>query len=167
MTFKRIWDYDEERYVIDRELTGPPKPVPETGTIRAADGAIVADSTTVSIPPPTPIEVKFPGPREPVLDGNGNMTPRWYRFYKELYLRTGGPVDNINRVPTTTIGSGVTPTELTLAGAAPSVEIDHFRAVGVGTLSVSPTTPAPDESSPTRSPSTASITVTGAAPTIS
>ncbi|MHA1952210.1 MAG: hypothetical protein ACW987_20395, partial [Candidatus Thorarchaeota archaeon] len=78
MPFNRRWDESIREYVIDRDLTGPPKPVPSTGTKVAATGAVIADSTAVAVPPATPIPVTIPAPREPVLDAFGAMSPRWW-----------------------------------------------------------------------------------------
>ena len=141
MTFQRAWDEDSQDWIINRDLTGPPPP-PSTGTIRAEDGTIVADSTTLSIPPPTPVAVDQPSPFEPVIDANGRITPRWWRFFDQLYRRTGGVVDNINRVPATLLGSGGT-VAMTIAGKVPLVS----TLLSLG---------AP-----------ASMTITGAAPTVS
>ena len=140
MPFQRRWDEQSQEWVIDRDLTGPPPP-PSTGTIKAEDGSIVADSTTVSIPPATPVTVDQPSPFEPVIDANRKITPRWWRFFDQLYRRTGGVVDNINRVPATLLGSGGT-VAMTITGAAPS--LSWTQAMG-----------AP-----------ANMTITGAAPSL-
>ncbi len=148
--------------VIDRTQTGPPAPSPQTGTVRAEDGSIVADSATIEIPRATPVFVNQPSPFEPVIDAEGRITPRWWRFFDQLYRRTGGVVDNINRVPTVLLGADAASTvAVTIAGIAPSAEITHIRAVGTagitvtgGSIVVNPL------------PLTGSLTLTGAAPTV-
>ncbi|KKL72060.1 hypothetical protein LCGC14_2088690 [marine sediment metagenome] len=123
--------------VIDRTQTGPPAPSPQTGTVRAEDGSIVADSATIDIPRATPVFVNQPSPFEPVIDAEGRITPRWWRFLDQLYRRTGGVVDNINRVPTTLLGADASSTvAVTIAGIAPSAEITHIRAVGTASITV-------------------------------
>ena len=142
MPFQRIFDPDTSEFIIDRDLTGPPKPVVLTGTTKAEDGTIVATSDTIVVPPATPVQVNLPSPFEPIIDANGRITPNWWKFLNELYQRTGGNQDNIIKISTTWIVAG-SPDALIFTGAAPSVEIDHIRQVG-----------------------TASITTTGATPTI-
>lgn len=129
---------------IDRTQTGPPAPSPQTGTVRAEDGSIVADSATIEIPRATPVFVNQPSPFEPVIDAEGKITPRWWRFFDQLYRRTGGVVDNINRVPTSLLGaSSASTVAMTITGAAPS--LSWTQAMG-----------AP-----------ASMSISGAAPTVS
>jgi hypothetical protein len=103
---------------------------------------VVADSTAVAVPPATPIPVTIPGIREPVVNGSGVMTPRWWRFFEELYRRTGAIEDNINNADRVLTGTGTTGS-LALAGVAPTAEITHNKT-----------------------PATASLTLAGAAPTI-
>ena len=147
--------------VIDRTQTGPPAPSPQTGTVRAEDGSIVADSATIDIPRATPVFVNQPSPFEPVIDAEGRITPRWWRFFDQLYRRTGGVVDNINRVPTTLIGGSSSSTvAMTITGAAPS--LSWTQAMGApasmsitgGSIVVNPL------------PSTGSMTITSEAPTV-
>ena len=161
MPFQREWDDDTREFIINRNRTGPPPP-PSTGTVRAEDGSIVADSATLSIPPPTPVTVDQPSPFEPVIDANGRITPRWWRFFDQLYRRTGGVVDNINRVPTTLIGGSSSSTvAMTITGAAPS--LSWTQAMGApasmsitgGSIVVNPL------------PSTGSMAIASAAPTVS
>ncbi len=142
MPFKRRWDEASREYVIDRDLTGPPKPVPSTGTKVTATGAVVADSATIAVPPATPIPVTIPGIREPVVDSNGVMTPRWWRFFEELYRRTGAIQDNINNASRALAGSATTGS-MVFTGAASSLKINFIK-----------------------SPGTASLTATGIAPSI-
>ncbi len=128
--------------VIDRTFTGPPAPSPQTGTVRAEDGSIVADSATIEIPRATPVFVNQPSPFEPVIDAEGRITPRWWRFLDQLYRRTGGVVDNINRVPTQLLGTGSS-ASMTITGAAPArVDIHHIRAVGTATMTVAGAVPS-------------------------
>ena len=142
MPFNRTWPNGEP--VIDRTQTGPPAPSPQTGTVRAEDGSIVADSATIDIPRATPVFVNQPSPFEPVIDAEGRITPRWWRFLDQLYRRTGGVVDNINRIPTTLLGGSSSSTvAMTITGAAPS--LSWTQAMGVP----------------------ASMSITGAAPTVS
>lgn len=142
MPFNKRWDPLTDDYIVDRDLTGPPKSSAETGTVRSADGTIVADSSTISITPPTPISVDLPSPNDPIVGPDGRINHRWWRFLNQLYLRTGGVVDNINRVPTTTVGSGTT-AALAITGSAPTLAYDWVDKPSVG-----------------------SMTITGAAPTI-
>jgi hypothetical protein len=135
MPFHREWRDGD--VIINRNRTGP-LPPPETGTTTEASGNVVQSGA----PPPTPVEVTFPGPNEPMVGPNGLITPRWWRFLDELYRRTGGPVDNINKA----FGSRLNPGSdaLVLSGAAP--------VVNVAEISI---------------PSTQSVALTGYAPTVS
>lgn len=118
MPFQRYWDDAQQVKIVDRTRTGLPS-APQTGTRQAATGAIVGDSTDVKIPPSTPIPVAMPGPREPVINAHGIMTPRWRRFFEELYRRTGAYEDNVNdanrKLGKDTSGS------LTITGNAPTI----------------------------------------------
>jgi hypothetical protein len=118
MPFNRYWDDLQKQKLVDRTRTGLPSS-PETGKVQAATGNIVGDSASISIPQATPIAVAMPGPREPVIDARGIMTPRWRRFFEELYRRTGGYEDNINNanreLGTSTTGS------VAITGYAPTV----------------------------------------------
>jgi len=165
MPFQREWDPDVDTYVINRDNTGPPKPTVLTGTIKAEDGAIVADSTTVTVPPATPVKVTLPGPNEPVIDSQGRLNPRWWRFFNELYQRTGGITDNINRSPTSLLGAG-TADALALAGVAPTLKIDPGPEMSLGTLSLAGSAPETALSSPVEAPLVGTLTLTGAAPTL-
>lgn len=164
MVFNRVWDSETDGYIIDRTNTGVPPP-PSTGTTTAEDGAIVSSSATVKIRPPTPVQVNLPGPSEPVIDSMGRMNPRWYRFLTELYTRTGGPIDNINRVPTTVLGAG-TSDALVFTGVAPVAWITPIRLTGVGTLSLTGSIAEPALSSPVEAPQLGSLSVTGYAPEV-
>jgi hypothetical protein len=139
MPFQRRWSIEEEDYIVDRELTGPP-PVPSTGTTQTESGNIVGDASNVAVAPATPVRVTMPGPREVVLDANGNMTPRWRRFFEELYRRTGAIEDNINNTDRN-IGGTTTTAALVLSGAAPTAEISVTEAVPVGTLTIAGAAP--------------------------
>ena len=166
MPFYERFDERTGEPIVDRTQTGPPAPSPSTGTVRAEDGSIVADSATIVIPPPTPVNVDLPSPFEPVIDANGKITPRWWRFLDQLYRRTGGVVDNINRVPTTVLGgiSGST-AAMTIASDAPSAEIDHIRAVGTASMTAAGQTP---ESFYMRFlPTLGSMAIAGTTPTVS
>jgi len=123
----------------DDTLTGPPPP-PETGTIVEETGLVVADSDTVVIAPATPVRVTIPGPREPVIDASGKITPRWWRFFEELYRRTGAIEDNINNTSRTLTGLGTTGS-VVIASSAPSIQIAHIQAVPVTGLSLSGQSP--------------------------
>lgn len=135
MPFQREFDATTGQFGPNRNRTGPPKPTAQTGTVVGPDGSIIADSSSIDIVPATPIDVQFPGPNVRVIDDRGIMNPHWYRFLSQLWLRTGGEQDNINRVPTTVAGgSSSTTVAVTFTGNAPTVEIDHFRAVSKGSL---------------------------------
>jgi hypothetical protein len=129
MAFNRRWDEDRREYIVDRDLTGPPKPAAETGTVVAADGSVVAQSDTINITPATPVNVNLPSPNEPIITADGKINHHWWRFFNELYLRTGGVVDNINRVPTAAVGSGTTDA-LVFTGNAPVVKTPVVVTMG-------------------------------------
>jgi hypothetical protein len=133
--FQRKWSLEEGDYVIDRTLTGPPQPTVYTGTTVSEDGTVVASSPTVNITPSTPVNVTLPGPNEPVVDSQGRLNPRWWRFLNELYQRTGGINDNINRTPTTLLGAGAT-VAIVFTGNAPSAEITHIRQTPSDSISI-------------------------------
>ncbi len=141
MPFQRRYDEASREYVIDRDLTGPPKPVPSTGTKVSETGAVVADSSVIKVAPATPIPVTIPGIRELVVDSNGVLTPRWWRFFEELYRRTGAIQDNINNASRTLAGSATT-RSMAFSGAAPSVEITHIRQMGTGSLTAAGIAPS-------------------------
>ena len=187
MPFQRVWDHGEEVYVVDRSFTGPPRPAPETGTVVAEDGTVVAQSATIAITPATPVKVNLPHPGEPIVMADGKINHHWWRFFNELYLRTGGVVDNINRVPTTLLGTGshdalaftgyAPSPEIThirqmgkgsvaITGYAPSVEITHIRQMSVGSASITGYIAQPALSSPVEAPLVGSVAITGQALTI-
>ena len=172
MVFNREWDEDIESYVINRDRTGPPKPSSTTGTAAASltdnDGnivsAVLAQSPVVGIAPPTPITVTLPSPSEPIIMANGRINHRWWRFFNELYLRTGGAVDAVNKVPTTLLGAG-TVDALALAGKVPTLQHNRVSAPTTASISITETTPETALSSPVEAPLVGSISLTGAAPT--
>jgi hypothetical protein len=166
MAFQRRWDEEVQQYVVDRDLTGPPKPAAETGTVVSQDGTIVAHSETVAITPATPVNVDLPSPNEPLVMSDGRINHHWWRFFNQLYLRTGGVQDNINRTPTTLLGAGSVDA-LVLSGKLPTIQHNRVSAPTTGTVTVSGKTAQPALSSPVEAPSVGSITITGAAPTIS
>jgi hypothetical protein len=141
MPFHREWE--DGKYIFNRNRTGP-LPPPETGRTAQEDGFVVVANQNVQpdVPPATPVEVNFPGPNEPIVGANGLITPRWWRFLDELYRRTGGPVDNINKAPNAWLPPDTV--ALVLSGAAP--------VVNVAEISI---------------PSTQSVALTGYAPTVS
>ena len=158
MPFGRKWV--DGAYVVDRTNTGAPSTA-EEGTVVEADGTVVADSATVSIPPATPIKVTFPGPNERLIDARGNLSPRWRRFFEELYRRTGGINDNINKANRVLVG-GSSADALTITGSdAPSIGIDEIVPAVVGSMTVSGETPTA-----LTGPTTASISISGETPTI-
>lgn len=132
MPFNRRWEDDE--YIIDRTLTGPPPP-PSTGKTQTAAGIIVGDASGISIPPATPIRVTIPGPREAVLDSQNCLTPRWRRFFEELYRRTGALEDNINSTDRY-VGGSTTAVAMSLTTYAPTVQIAHSKEVPTATLAL-------------------------------
>jgi len=148
MVFNREWDESVRDYVVNRNRTGPPKPASEPGTAAAAltdnDGnvvsAVLADSPIVGIPPSTPITVNLPSPNEPIVMSNGRVNHRWWRFFNELYLRTGGEVDAINTIPTTLLGAGSIDA-LALAGVAPTIKVDPGPEMSLGSLSLTGAAP--------------------------
>lgn len=146
MPFQKKWDPVTGTKVSDRTLTGPAVPAPETGTTVQEDGTVIVANQNIQpqVPPATPVHVNFPGPNEPLIQANGLISPRWYRFLDELYRRTGGVVDNINKAPQTFLTTGA-PASLVLSGIAPTVS----RTVFIFRL-----------------PSTAAASLTGHAPTV-
>jgi len=135
MPFQRRYNEPTDDFVIDRNLTSNPKVTVHTGTVKAVDGSIVADSTTLAIPPATPIQVNLPSPFEPVVDlRTGKISASWWKFLNELYLRTGGINDNVNGIPTTVLGAGAT-VALAFTGAAPVVNITHNKIPATASLS--------------------------------
>ena len=124
----------------DRTQTGHLAP-PEPGRAQTEDGAIVGAGASPSIiKAATEVVVTLPGPREPVFDAKGNMAPRWYRFFSELYRRTGGTQDNVNFVP---VFRKLSPTTaaLSFVGAAPTAEISVTEAVPSGILALAGAAP--------------------------
>lgn len=166
MPFHREWDRGSGTYTINRDRTGP-KPAPATGVIAKEDGTVIVanQNITPSVPPSTPVQVNFPGPNEPIVGANGMITPRWWRFLDELYRRTGGVEDNINKVngtylfPTTSV--------VVLSGIAPTVQIDPGAEVSAGSVVIAGQATFPYTSSPVRSPDTVSVAFASDAPTVS
>jgi len=168
MPFYERFDERTGEPIVDRTQTGPPKPSPSTGTIRAEDGSIVADSATIVIPPPTPVNVDLPSPFEPVIDANGRITPRWWRFLDQMYRRTGGVIDNINRVPTSLIGaSSASTVAMTITGKVPLVS--KLLSLGApASMTIASSAPTVfGFYNPIEVGAPASMSITGAAPTVS
>jgi hypothetical protein len=61
------------------------------------------------------------------------MSPRWWRFFEELYRRTGALEDNINGVEIIS-GSSATTAAMTITGAAPT--IINLTTLGTGSMAV-------------------------------
>ena len=141
MPFQRRYDRDAQAYIVDRNLTGAPKPVPSTGQAQTADGSIVGAAANTDIPPATPIPVSIPGINEPLTDSRQIMTPRWWRFFEELYRRTGAIEDNINSVELI-LGSSATTIALSLIGIAPSAEISVTEVPSAGSLALTGAAPS-------------------------
>ena len=137
MPFQNVWDPDTGQKAPNRNYTGPPK-APDPGTTQTSSGVIVGSSADVSIPPATPVEVNPFGPREPVLSKDGSMNPRVYRFLMELWRRTGGYQDNINRGDRDIAGSSTTGS-LSLTGYAPTVTV--FISPTAGSLGITGNAP--------------------------
>lgn len=120
----------------DRTQTGALAP-PEPGIAQTEEGVIAGSlSEQSAIKVGTEVKVTPPGPHEKVIDARGHMTPRWYRFFRELYRRTGGTQDNVNFVGTFRQLAPPS-TALAISGAAPSVDITHNRQTQVGGLTLS------------------------------
>ena len=164
MPFHREWDRASGSYTINRDRTGPAPP-PETGTTAKEDGTVIVanQNVTPSIPPSTPVPVNFPGPNEPIVGANGMITPRWWRFLDELYRRTGGVQDNINKIHTTYLFP--TTSSMVLSGQSVTIDRTIFIYEFPSTASVAMTGQAtyPYTSSPVRSPDTVSVALTGQA----
>lgn len=139
MPFYREWDPTTGAKQRNANQTGAP-PSPETGTTQTSSGMIVGDNSSVSIPPATPITVTPPGPREKLFDANGNMSPRWYRFFMELYRRTGGWRDNINRTDRLVGGSSTT-LAMSISSAAVTLKTDYYKSPPKASLAFSSTAP--------------------------
>ena len=160
MPFHREWGTGE--YTVNRVRTGAVPP-PETGTTAKEDGTVIVanQNITPSIAPSTPVKVNFPGPNEPMVGANGLISPRWWRFLDELYRRTGGVVDNINKVHTSYLFP--TTNALVLSGKSNTISRTILIYEFPSTASVAMTGQAtfPYTSSPVRSPDTVSATLTG------
>lgn len=144
MPFNREYDDEIGAYTVNRGRTSQPPP-PETGKVVAEDGTIVARTqlTYPSVPPATPVTVTFPGPNEPLVLRDGRISPRWWRFLDELWRRTGGVIDNINRIPTIGLKTGA-PDDLLLSGYAPTIvvttNVKEFPSTGsLGLTGYAPT----------------------------
>ncbi len=133
MPFQRRYDRDTRTFIVDRTLTGAPRPVPSTGSAQSADGSIVSFAANTDIPPATPIAVSIPGINEVVVDSRGVMSPRWWRFFEELHRRTGGREDNINSIELI-LGQSTTTVALVFTGNVPTAETTHIRQVGLGSI---------------------------------
>lgn len=126
-------------YYVNRDRTGPPVP-PQPGVVQTNTGIVVgsdtsqAGPTNVVLQPDKEIPVTIPGPREKVIDAQGNMSPRWRRFFEELYRRTGFVDDNVNAAEFTFSGSS-TAGAIGLTGYAPSIDIQELSSVFVGSAS--------------------------------
>jgi len=164
MPFQRRYDTIGRRFIVDRDLTGPQKPVVFTGTVKSEDGTIIGTSDTIDIPPATPVQVNLPSPFEPIIDANNRITPSWWKFLNELYQRTGGINDNVNQVPTIALG-GVTTATLITTGNAPTVEIDHIRMVGSTSMAFTGTAPTV-QITHIRMPGTDALIFTGNIPVV-
>ena len=140
MPFYRRQIVGDTEKAPDRTQTGFLAP-PEPGIAQSESGAIVgSQEDPAAIRAGTEVKVSLPGPREPLFDASGMMAPRWYRFFSELYRRTGGTNDNVNffgqfRQLESTAGS------VSLTGAAPSAEIVHSKTPTVGSLGLSSDAP--------------------------
>ena len=165
MPFHKVWNPVTGTKVTNRDQTSPPPP-PETGLATEADGTVILanQNTTPNIPPATPITVTFPGPNEPMVLPNGMISPRWWRFLNELWRRTGGYQDNINKI--SSIYFFPTSGSLVLSGVAPTINIAEIGAPSTVSVAMTGQATYPFTSSPVRSPDTASVTTTGAAPTV-
>lgn len=125
----------------DRTLTGIPPP-PQPGRAQTESGMIVGSlADPAAIKAATEIPVSLPGPREPVVSKDGTITPIWYRFFQELYRRTGGTQDNVNFIPVARKLAPGTPS-LTLTGLAPSIDINHFKTNATASLSLTGAAPS-------------------------
>lgn len=138
MPFHRIYDNSGE-LIVDRTLTGVPPP-PEPGVAQTDGGAIVGSEADITIKPGTFVRVTLPGPRERMIDDNGFISPRWYRFLQELYRRTGGVNDNVNWTGHQR-DLGIPSATATFTGAAPSVAITHIRVTSAGSATFSSEAP--------------------------
>jgi len=162
MPFQRRYDRDAQTYIVDRTLTGAPRPVPSTGQAQAADGSIVGAVANADIPPATPIPVSIPGINELVVDSRGAMSPRWWRFFEELYRRTGAIEDNINSFELI-LGDSATTVALVLSGVIPTLS----AGIGVSAKVLTLTGTAPTAVNTGQLPGSASLTLTGTVPTVS
>ena len=118
---------EEPGYYINRDRTGPPGP-PQPGVVQTNAGVVtgadtnVVGGSNVVLQPDKDIPVTIPGPREKVIDAHGNMSPRWRRFFEELYRRTGGALeDTVNAASFTFSNPELAPDDLVITGAAPTL----------------------------------------------
>ncbi len=140
MPFYEEFEPITQTNVVNRTRTGPIAP-PQRGVTQSSDGIVVGSITDAAvIAPATPIPVTMPGHRDRVLNSDGSMSPHWWRFFSELYRRTGAIEDNVNWATNVDLGSG-TAGAVVLATAAPSAEITHSRATSVGSLAIASTAP--------------------------
>ena len=126
----------------DRTITGQ-LPPPEPGRAQTEDGRIVGSlpGDPSAIKTATEVHVTLPGPREQVIDAKGNMSPRWYRFFQELYRRTGATRDNVNLTPTLRKLAPTTGSLAITGGTAPTVGQNHVMTPTLGSLSLSSEAP--------------------------
>ena len=134
MPFNREWDDGIAEYTINRERTGPPTP-PSTGTTVASTGAVIADSTEVTVRPSKVIKVTIPGPRERVINARGEMNQSWRRFFEELYRRTGAIEDNVNGLTDRDLGTGTSGAAV-ISGNAPTVLHTKLAAPSTGSIAI-------------------------------
>ena len=162
MPFQRRYDRATRAFIVDRTLTGPPRPVPSTGQAQTADGSIVSSAANTDIPPATPIKVSIPGINETVVDSRGVMSPRWWRFFEELYRRTGALEDNINSTELI-LGQSTTTVAVVITTATPTAEITHIRQVGLGIITATGAAPSILNGF---QPTLGSLAMTGNVPTV-
>ena len=141
MPFNREWDDGIAEYTINRDRTRPPTP-PSTGTTVASTGAVIADSTEVTVRPSKVIKVTIPGPREKVINARGEMNQSWRRFFEELYRRTGYIEDNVNGLTDRTLaGNTAAAVAIAITGNAPTVLHTRLAAPSTGSIAITGETP--------------------------
>lgn len=168
MPFLRRWDPATQTRIADRTLTGPAKPSAETGTIAKTDGTVIVANQNVqpSVPPSTPVNVILPSPNEPIIGKDGKINHNWWRFFNQLYLRTGGVLDNVNQVHTTyAISGGVDALAFTGETSVLDLTIFVYKYPAAGSATITGETPESLLASPTELPPAGSVTITGLEPT--
>jgi hypothetical protein len=169
MAFNLVWDPVTQTKVPNTSATGPVPP-PETGVIAETDGDLKVANQAVfpAVPPVTPVEVILPSPNEPIIGRDGKINHNWWRFFNQLYRRTGGHQDNVNRILRSYIIAGSPDALAFTGGGAPTLDIEEGAKPTAGSATLSGQLPLMFNSSPVKATSSGSATIadTGDAPLV-